>query len=170
MTIKLELLDMRIFFLLIMVFCGCSIYAEIEQDSVLQPLRPEENKYSIKNLPKAVGKSNKKSPKEYVPGDFYYSRGKFDAHGNNHSQSSADPSSYGGFVAENDLSQNSKNPTHRELIGKEHEILRNRMLDGGTSRLITPNSPNPPDSPLSKILKPKMLDIILPSFKTKIDL
>jgi hypothetical protein len=157
---------MRIYFLLIVFFIQ-DIYAEFSQESntSLLKLHPYEYDYSIQNLPKAVKKHKKTRKnilKNHTPSINLWG------------ESRSNPQSNTDIIFNNNPGllygsrYDGKGPTHRELTGKQHEMLRNKALDFGVSPVIKPTKPD--NMNLDKLLRYKMLDILLPSFKARIDL
>ncbi len=157
---------MRIYFLLIFFFIH-SAYAEfLEEHNISRlKLQAHQYEYSIKDLPEAV-KKHKDTAKKYIPGDFSAPIDGWNRLSNN-PKSSTDII-FNNNPALDTARYNGKGPTHREQTDKQHEILRNRTLDFSASPVIKPNKNDHVN--LDNLIKHKILDKLLPSFKTRIDL
>ena len=152
---------MRIFFLLLIIFYNLAdVYAAGEGGVIFHT--DNAYTYSIKNLSKALKKQQKKSSKKGKDKNLSYAIGDWNIRDLN-----SKPSSGIFFqrddIKDSDEKQNGK-ASHREIIDQEHQILRHKAFDGMKSFMI------PEDKTLHKLFKPKVLDTILPSFKTRIDL
>ena len=154
---------MRILYLLLIaVFLACDAYASLAEE---YQLPNQENKYSIKNLSKHLKTHRKKNQEQYIPGGQEYYIATWDENNKNF-KSSTDFITKTNPLSELDQKQDDKGPSHREIIGREHDVLRQKMLNGSW---FSPPSNSGNDN-INKFIKPKLIDNILPSFKTKIDL
>ena len=161
---------MRIFFLILAAFSlAYRAYAEIECSEESDLAFQKTYEYSVKNLPEAVEKKHKKTPKKYIPGKLNYFLDEWDVSGNNSkSNIKTDLIFNQGFGGDNDYKHHGKGPTHREVTDRQHDLIRQKMLGDGASRIIKP--PDRTNPTMDKMLKRQVLDKLLPSFKTRIDL
>ena len=158
---------MRIFVLSFIVFPWVS-FALVESIQNLSNTQPDQYEYSIKNLPKAVEKNRKKPCTKYIPGDFNYSKGDFDAHGNNHAKHNTDLTFNHTPELDDAEIPDGKRLTHRQMTDKHHKLLRNKMIDTGIG--FPEDYPSKKNMNINNLIKSKALDKIIPSFKAEIDL